>query len=464
MNRRPGVIVTTFIISFIAMVALSLFSMERFITYTEYSDQVNHTNLVIKKILKTQLDIRDIDRAERGYMVTRDTMYIRFLNNAIDSVQSMITEMRGFIKNPRQQDNLTLFKSSAALRIAAARSNIAYIDSVGNSTPSRFYFESRQLMIECSGRLNGMLDFQNTSLEERSRNEQFYQNLTTKTLINLLVVFCVITFILFFMMIKELRERVRYQRELQSKVIDLERSHSELKEIAYAASHDLQEPLRKIQVFSDMLSYKRKDYSDEEYSATLSKINSSAGRMQNLISDLMSLTSLIKIEELKKPVELNRMLQFILIDIEEKVQEKGATVEVQSLPEIQGYENQMKILFKALLDNSLKFTREGVRPEVVINCEIRTGAELLEINPNLEQKKFYCICCSDNGIGFENKYISKIFRIFQRLHNEDSNYEGKGIGLAICQRIMANHEGYIIANGTPGAGAEFKLFFPVEEA
>ncbi len=126
--------------------------------------------------------------------------------------------------------------------------------------------------------------------------------------------------------------------------------------------------------------------------------------------------------------------------------------------------HQLKILFKALLDNSLKFTRDGVKPVITISCDTINGHELSDINPNLLQKKFYRITCSDNGIGFDNQFMTKIFRIFQRLHAPESDYEGKGIGLAICQRIMANHEGYIIAHGEPGMGAKFKLFFPVEES
>ena len=464
MKKRLIIIVIAFCISFVSMVALSLFSMERFTTFTAYSDQVDHTNLVIKKILKTELHLRDIDRGERGYMITRDTMYLRFLNTAIDSIHILVRDIGDIIKdNPRQQHNMALVKSSASLRIAGARENITYVDSANTSTPSRYYYDSRELMKEFSQRLNAMLNEENKLLDERYRNQQFYQKLTSSTLIYLLVIFCIVTLILFFIMIKELRGRMRYQQELQSKVIDLKRSHSELKEIAYAASHDLQEPLRKIQVFSNMLLIKRKEGVDDDLMLTLDRINSSANRMQSLISDLMSLTSLIKIDEDRKPVDLNRVLQFILIDSDDKIKEKNARVDVQSLPVIAGFDNQLKILFKALLDNALKFSRDGVAPVVTICCDVITGFELLDINPNLSDKKFYRISCIDNGIGFDNKFITKMFRIFQRLHNEESDYEGKGIGLAICQRIMANHEGYLVANGTPGKGAEFKLFFPIED-
>lgn len=315
-------------------------------------------------------------------------------------------------------------------------------------------------MMECSRRLSDMRIVENKLLFERFNSERFYQKLTNETLKYLLIIFCLITLILFGVMIKELRSRMLFQEELQAKVIDLKRSHSELQEIAYVASHDLQEPLRKIHVFSNMLLLRKADSMDKDYKETLSRINNFADRMQILITDLMSLTNLANTDEHKTPVDLNRIMQTIMIEMNEKIKEKEAAIEFQSLPIIDGYDSQLKILFSALLDNSLKFTREGVKPVITISAEIMNGYELSDVNPNLLHKEFYRITCSDNGIGFDNKFINKIFRIFQRLHTPDSEYEGKGIGLAICQRIMANHEGYLTAYGAPNMGAQFKLFFP----
>ncbi len=462
MKKRQLIIVIAFCVSFISMVALSLFSMQRFTTFTEYSDRVDHTNSVIKKILRTEMSLRDIDRAERGYMLTRDTMYLRFLNNAVDSIHSLLGQLKAITSdNTEQQNDMALVQSSAAIRIAATRQNVIYVDTSQSSVPSRYYYDSRQMMLDFSQRLNALFRSEDKLLRDRFKHQQFYQQLTTKTLIYLLLIFCLVTLILFFIMIKELRGRMRYQQELQAKVIDLKRSHDELKEIAYAASHDLQEPLRKMQVFSNMLSY-RKEPENSQNIKTLERINSSAGKMQGLITDLMNLTSLIKIDEDRKPVDLNRVLQFILVDLEDKIGEKNADVVVNSLPILDGYENQLKILFRALLDNALKFTRDAVRPSVSISGEIVSSRELAGINPRIPNRKFYRITCSDNGIGFDNKFIAKMFRIFQRLHNEESAYEGKGIGLAICQRIMANHEGYIVAYGKVGEGADFHLYFPIE--
>jgi len=275
MKRRLLIIGIAFCVSFVSMVALSLFSMGRFTTFTNYSDQVDHTNIVIQRILRTELYLRDVDRSERGYMITRDTMYLRFFNNAIDSIQSLIVNMGSItLDNPKQQNNIALLKSSIAIRIAAARDNIEYVDTANSAKPSKYYYESRQLMLECSRRLNAMNTAENELLKERFGQEQFYQKLTTSTLKYLLVIFCIITLVLFVIMIKELRGRIRYQLELQARIIDLKRSHNEIEEIAYAASHDLQEPLRKIQVFSDMLLFNKAKDMDEDCRNTLERINS----------------------------------------------------------------------------------------------------------------------------------------------------------------------------------------------
>jgi signal transduction histidine kinase len=431
--------------------------------YANYSDLMDHSGTVIDNLYQAELHLRDVDRAERGYMITRDTMYIRFLNNSIDSLNADILDVAHLTNdNQLQIKNVALLKANIALRIAKARENINRFDTAKNFTLDT-YHDSRKLMQECSKKLKEIHTIENQIREDRLKGEHAYLNLTAGTLKYLLIVFCIITLGLFIAVIRELSSRLKYQQELQSKVIDLSRSHGELQEIAYVASHDLQEPLRKIQVFSNMLLYQQTVNIDDESKAKLVRINNAANRMQSLIADLMSLTSLTKIDETNKVTDLNKIVSFIIADAGKTIESKAATVQVQQLPVINGYDNQLRLLFRALLDNALKFTRPGVKPMITITSEIITGHELSEINPNLSMKKFYRVTISDNGIGFDNQFINKIFGIFQRLHTQQSEYDGKGIGLAICQRIMANHDGYIMANGMLDMGAQFKLFFPVDK-
>ena len=262
-------------------------------------------------------------------------------------------------------------------------------------------------------------------------------------------------------MMRELKKRMLFQDELQNKVADLKRSHEELEQIAYAVSHDLQEPLRKIQIFSNKILYVKKDGIDEESRMTLQRINSSAGRMHELIGDLMNLTSLVK-EESNEEVDLNTTVKIVRNDMDERIEEKRANIQVEALPVIQGHPRQMQLLFKSLIDNSIKFSREDIPPVISIRYDRVPDDELRQAYPEAKGQHFERITIADNGIGFENKFINKMFRIFQSLHNKESEYSGKGIGLAICQRVMVNHNGYILAHGHPGVGATFKLYFPAK--
>ena len=464
MKKRILTIITAFSISFIIMIALSVISMNRFITYAYYSNFSDTSGIIIDNIYQAELHLRDIDRAERGYMITRDTMFRRYVYNAIDSMKNDIIDIDLLIDdNPLQQHYIELLKDTMGLKIGAVVTNVNFVDTTNSeNTLSRHFYESRGYMLACNRLLKKIHGLENKRREERQNSEHIYETLTTNTLSYLLVIFCIVTLVLFALMIKELRGRIKFQEQLQAKIVDLKRSHVELEEIAYAASHDLQEPLRKIQVFSNMLLVQQTDDMTVANRESLKRINTLANRMQLLISDLFSLTSLTKIDEVKKEVDLNKVINFLTIDMEEKIMEKNALIVVDSLPNISGYENQLKLLFNALFDNALKFTRYNVQPVVRISGSMVTGAELKEVNPNLKNRKYHQISFSDNGIGFDNVYMNKMFRLFQRLHTQNSEYVGKGIGLAICQRVVTNHEGYVVADGRRDEGATFKLYFPAD--
>jgi len=444
------------------MVSLSLFSIERYTTFTDYSDEVRESNLVIRTLYKTEVFLKDMDRWERGYILSRDTGYLRVVNNVIDSLGPSLDRLSGMVgSNPDQLKNILFLKQSVESRISNTRKNIAYIDSTGTREASPYYFEGRKFMIASNNTIKAMHKVEDDLLAERFKKQQFYEQLTGNTLKSLLFIFCIVTLALFILLLKLLRSGMLYQEDLKAKVIDLKRSHSELQDIAYAISHDLQEPLRKIQVFSTMLLISKNNATRNDTDATLQRINNSASKMQSLIADLVSLTNLTQIDEQKKNIDLKKVTDKILFELNDQILEKNAKIEIEQLPGIYGYETQLHILFRALFDNALKFSIAGKQPHINVSYRILPGKELHDINPSLREQRFHCISVTDNGIGFDNKYITNIFKIFKRLHTEQSQYEGKGIGLAICQRIMANHEGYMIGEGVPGEGATFKLFFPL---
>lgn len=461
MKRKFRIIISAFVISFVIMAALSIYSLKQFAALRDYSNQVDHTNRVITQLYRLESLLKELDIKERGFMLTRDSTYVHELTLAQRHIQPTIDNVKALTRNNEvQSKTFVLLRSSIALRLSDIKDNLKYVDTTQNPGVSPYYFQGRERKLESINFINEMLKREDKLLREKFESKQYYQQIASNTLIYLLVVFGLVTQALFLIMIKELKIRLSYQEELQTKLIDLKRSHAELEQIAFAASHDLQEPLRKIRIFSNRLLL-LKNAENPELRDTVDRISASAGRMQELIDDMVNLTSLIKEEGEKEPVDLNAVLKNVLTELDDRIKEQNAVIHREVLPELTGYPRQFYILFKSLLDNSLKFTREGVQPVIAVRADKTAGDELTHIHKDLALKLFYRITISDNGIGFDNKFISKMFKIFQRLHTQQSEFEGKGIGLAICQRIMVNHEGYIIANGHPDVGATFKLFFPV---
>jgi light-regulated signal transduction histidine kinase (bacteriophytochrome) len=271
----------------------------------------------------------------------------------------------------------------------------------------------------------------------------------------------VVTLISFFFINREVRMRTRYQAELEKRLQELNRSNSELKQFAYIASHDLQEPLRKIRTFSDKLVYKHQNEIDSEVKTVIGKIDASARRMQELIQDMVNFTSLVTRDESKTSVDLNDVVTEVLSEFIDQSKQSHAVIKWDKLPEIVGNEDQLYLLFKSLFDNAFKFAKPGEAPSITISYKFIEGHHDDEHLP--KGRQYHRIIMEDKGIGFNNEFAEKIFMIFQRLHTQQSGYRGKGIGLAIAQRIMTNHDGIIMARGMINGGATFMMYFPVEE-
>lgn len=464
MKKRFRIIIIAFSVSFILMGGLSIISLERLGKYTQYSNDVDHTNEVIRNLYRLESTLKDLDKAERGYMLTFDTIYSNFAFRSLDSLGPIISSLKAIIADNKQQArNFILLQSSITLRVGQLRHNIAFVTNAKTHEPSAYYNEGRQEMLLCMKYIREMHNVETKLFAQRVDSEKFYQKLTSKGLNALLIFFFTSALCLFLLLIKELKKRMEYQNELQSKIVNLERSHSELEQIAYAASHDFQEPLRKIQVFSNRLLWIKKDEIDLDTQDTINRICDAAGRLQDLIEDIVILTELIKDGSPKQLISADVPLQMAIVSLNEAIVNTHATINIEAMPFLKINPLHIQLLFKELLDNSLKFMRSNIAPVITITSDTVDGDDLVGIKKKLAGKKFQRITIKDNGIGFENKFSDKMFHIFQRLHNQQSQYGGKGIGLAICQRVMANHDGYILAYGHPEIGATFKLYFPVGE-
>jgi light-regulated signal transduction histidine kinase (bacteriophytochrome) len=250
---------------------------------------------------------------------------------------------------------------------------------------------------------------------------------------------------------KASEEKIRHLNEqLVQKNAHLKAINEELDRFAYVASHDLQGPLRKILVFSDKILMKNEfDKDTEKY---FKKIIDSSRRMQALINDLLSLSRDATSSPGFKPVDLNVLLKEIVTELEVQIEKNNAQINIDKLPVINAVPSLMRQLFYNLISNAIKFRKEGVDPIIRIESRIRIGG-------NGADKNYYNIVVSDNGIGFDPKYKEEIFLVFKRLHSYHE-FEGSGVGLSICKRIVEKHNGYIMAESTPGEGSTFIIELP----
>lgn len=247
-------------------------------------------------------------------------------------------------------------------------------------------------------------------------------------------------------------------RELVQINEELERSNQELEQYAYIASHDLQEPLRKIQNFAELL--KMNVHDAEAVEAYYGKINDTARRMSGLIKDVLNYSRLSKSGMAFGPVDLNGVWQDVISDFELLIEQKKAVIETDPLPVIEGDASQLRQLFGNLVSNSLKFSEQV--PHIQVRSTI-IKVPVQAIMGNHASGSFAEIIFTDNGIGFEQKYADQIFVAFKRLNNRQS-YTGTGIGLALCKKIVERHGGFISASSKPGKGATFTILLPVTGA
>jgi PAS domain S-box-containing protein len=243
---------------------------------------------------------------------------------------------------------------------------------------------------------------------------------------------------------------------------ELKRSNADLQDFAYVASHDLQEPLRKIQAFGDRLKiHVEKNYPDFDGIMYINKMNDSATRMRVLIDDLLNFSRVSSESSYSDEVDLNEVLEDVKSILSETIESDGANVNVGLLPILkEANRGNMVQLFQNLISNGIKFKKEGTKPLIEVLSERINVNDAIEISPLLNlHENYYRIEIRDNGIGFDETYLKKIFTIFQRLHGR-SEYKGTGIGLAVCQKICENHDGYITAKSKEGEGATFIIILP----
>lgn len=262
---------------------------------------------------------------------------------------------------------------------------------------------------------------------------------------------------------RDVTDRKRVEEKLKDYSVRLERSNRELKDFAQVASHDLQEPLRKILSFGGRLTSISGGSLDGRSEEFLFRMCNAATRMQTLITDLMAFSRVENKAQPFVPTNLGVIAMDVIADLETRMEESGGRVEIDILPTIEADPMQMRQLLQNLISNSLKYYRKGIPPLVQVLTE-KWDAQAPQCMDGTSRELQVCkILVVDNGIGFDEKYLDRIFNVFQRLHKK-GEYEGNGIGLAICRKIVDRHGGTITARSRPGEGSTFVITLPVSQS
>ncbi len=258
--------------------------------------------------------------------------------------------------------------------------------------------------------------------------------------------------------VRDISQRKKAEQQRALYAAELERSNRELEQFAYVASHDLQEPLRKIRTFGDRLEMKCGELLDETGRHCVARMQDAAARMQRLIDGLLTLSRVTTHGQQFEPVDLEAVAREVIADLEVQIERVEGRVELGKLPTIQADSLQMQQLLQNLIANALKFRRIEEPPIVKVHGRFQHGREGRRAGAEAEEKCLLYV--EDNGIGFEEKHTERIFDVFQRLHARDV-YEGTGVGLAICRKIAERHGGTIHVSSTPGKGTTFEVVLPV---
>ncbi|PLK45421.1 MULTISPECIES: sensor histidine kinase [Emticicia] len=459
--RKPFRYVTiSFISCIILLMILTVVSYLKVHQTLAYMEDIERNYQVMMKGEELISKMKDMETGQRGYLLTQRNVFLNPYYDAYRVIGKIINELEDLVEhNEGQTQRLMQLKKLIAEKIQITETNIK-LARIKTAVSAESLKSDKLKMDEIRNVMNLFLLTEKQILNNKYALKISNDKHLPGYIISLSASSALLLLASFGFLIYELRKRIRFQKALENNLDKLQRTNSELEQFAYVASHDLKEPLRKIRAFSGILLKKHYSSLNQDGQESLNKIEKSAERMQLLIDDLLTFSRTVNhYDQELQTVDLNQMLEEVETDLSLAIEEKKVRIITEELPVIKAFPFQIKQLFYNLINNSIKFSQNDIAPIIEISSEEMSGKDIFFIEGLREESTFYHLCFQDNGIGFEPGYAEKIFVIFQRLHGRHE-YEGTGIGLAICKRVMGNHNGFIFAEGQVNKGARFHLFFP----
>ncbi|WP_020562867.1 sensor histidine kinase [Methylosarcina fibrata] len=463
--------VWTLVLIFCCLIATTLISYKAISGLIEDYNWVLHTQEVIEKNLQFLADVRAAESRKRGYIITGDSRYLDKFYDALNEIEKHGDQLAALVAdNPSRKKEVNTLRNLVDKRKQEFQDTIAIFKKNGYKVPTPALIQQAEFEINDDiNRLSEKISQSEKQLLKDRRKDSIHSKdfalrglFIGAALTTALIIFSYYLIYVDLRRRQDLIEELAQARDaLEEKVGDrtqeLERSNRELQEFAYIASHDLQEPLRKIQVFGDRLKTRSGAALDETSRDYLERMQKAAKRMHTLINDLLqfSRVSSSSLMVNKVFIDLNEQVDEVISDLEGSIEVTQGQICIGNLPEIQADPVQVRQLLQNILSNALKFHQPNVPPKITVNWHNQTGFETGKPPP-----EFYEIAVTDNGIGIDPQYEEKIFKPFQRLHTKNE-YEGTGIGLAVCRKIIEGHQGFIRIMPAPsGQGTTFLIGFP----
>lgn len=454
-----------FSVSIFLLVLTSVLSFVICVSFFRKVTMVNRSQEAIGHIQDLRLCLKETESNVRAYALSNNKVFlIPSLNEQRQKANSLIHQITQDINRDSEDD------ISIELITIKINGRFKFWENIIKDPAC---FQQPSCFMESNKQMNALeLDFSSIIYKQKKilqeRNRKYINN--AEVLIPIILITSLVGIIIsvfaYFGLQNEIRSKQEtlsklslLKAELESKILELNHTNDELDQFAYVASHDLQEPLRKIISFSEVLTQKHGSKLNDDGKVYLGIISTASLRMRKFIEDLLNYSRLAQVDEtLFEEIKLSALINGVLKDLEVSIKEKNAVITVSTLPTVWGIKFQLHQLFLNLISNSLKYSSPDRNPELSIKYKQVSG-DLITDFIAFPAVNYYQLEIKDNGIGFNEQNEKEIFMIFNRLHGRNE-YSGTGIGLAICKRIADNHKGFIKAKGIVDAGATFTVFLP----
>ncbi len=444
-----GIIITVLIV-------LGLLYLQKRTEQMQSINAAEHSFVVLSSISNFEKNLIEAESAQRGYLLTADVKFKADFYEKIKAIDSSLVALASVTTSDDvQKIYLLQLQKFIGTRVKLLKENFDV--KKDPKMENEALLQGMTAMEHCKNYLMKMRASEEALLKLRLVKKNKYQQINLIFFLAVFITACFICIILIGVFFRELGIRLATQQRLKRKINELTNSKKEMEQVTFAASHDLQEPMRKVRILSSMLAKNLASKTTDADMEVIQRINIIAEKMQDQLNDLVLYTNLLSPVEHLEGINLNELFKDIYDDL---LKNDAVDLKIISqLPTINGSLSQLKRMLSNILENAKKYKDNNRMLVITVDYKVINVTESKLLWDTRSVKRYHQITIADNGIGFDPQYNEKIFGLFQRLHTQ-AEYPGKGIGLSIARQVMSNHNGFIKAAGTKTTGASFLLQFP----